>query len=68
MFDSGYVTPWFYRGWMFLASENYRYVVRKMWTTKPDWYKYVDIAGSIAVMILEIVIIVSAYTMHSTAT
>lgn len=64
MFDSGYITPWFYRGWLFIFSENYRYVVRKIWTTKPDWYKYVDITGSIIMMIFEVSILIASYVIH----
>jgi hypothetical protein len=64
MFDSGYITPWFYRGWLFIFSENYRYVIRKTWTTKPDWYKFFDIIGSIFMMIFEVSLITASYFIY----
>jgi|GEM_PF-5870567 len=48
---------WIYRGWAFILSENYRYVIRKTWTTKPNWFKYFDITGSIAFMSIEFYVI-----------
>jgi len=48
---------WVYRGWLYIFSETYRYMVKEKWRLKDPWFKYVDITGSVLFMVIEVYII-----------
>lgn len=49
---------WFYRGWLYLISKQYRIERKLVWRSASKTYKYIDLCLSVLLMVLEFLFVV----------